>query len=230
MQAKPQEQSLGIRLSTAIPYITPGGCVADIGTDHAYLPIHLVKRGLCARAVACDINEGPLQSARANIAEAGLGGRIDTLLTDGLHGVERFSPSDVMIFGMGGELIVRILSEAPWTKSGRVGLILQPMSRAEILRHWLCENGFSIEGETISFEGKYYQTIHARYTGIQDVSYSAVECRVGRWSIQNRPPLFEGFVRHEIKVLDNILAGKAQARAADTADELALRAALEALL
>ncbi len=229
MQSKQQEQLLGIRLSTAIPYITPGSCVADIGTDHAYLPIHLVKNGLCACAVACDINEGPLQSARTNIAEAGLCDRIDTLLTDGLHGVERFSPQDVIIFGMGGELIVRILSEATWTRNVRVGLILQPMSRAEILRKWLVGNGFSIEGETISFEGKYYQTIHARYTGAED-SYTAIECRVGRRNIQDRPALFEGFVRHEIKVLDNILAGKAQARATDTTDERSLRSALEALL
>lgn len=135
------------RLLSAIPYLRAGGVVADIGTDHAYLPIELCRRGICRRAVACDINEGPISAARANIRAAGLSDRIDTLCTDGLHGVEPYAPDDILIFGMGGELIVRILCEAPWVRNDRIGLILQPMSRAEILRRYLWENGFEIRGK-----------------------------------------------------------------------------------
>ena len=91
----PNTKNPDARLLSALPYLTPGGTVADIGTDHAYLPIELCRRGICRRAVACDINRGPLESARANIAAAGFSDRIDTLLTDGLHGVEQWHPHSV---------------------------------------------------------------------------------------------------------------------------------------
>ncbi len=223
------QSELGARLFSAVPYIKKGGCVADIGTDHAYLPIYLVQNGIADRAVACDINEGPIRSARANIEAAGLAGRIDTLHCDGLHGVEPFSPDDVLIFGMGGELIVKILSEAPWIKTDRIGLILQPMSRASVLRRWLTENGFAITGESLSWEDKYYQTVAARYTGEVSV-YSEAELQVGRLNMEGRPPLFEAFVRHEIAVIDKILAGKARATDVDASADKRMKQALEELL
>ena len=227
MQEK--QQMLGARLSSAIPYVTRGGSVADVGTDHAYLPIHLVREGIVSRAVACDINEGPIESARAHIAAAGLSDRIATLRTDGLCGVEPFAPNDILVFGMGGELIARILSEAPWIRNGAIQLILQPMSRASVLRRWLCENGFSILGETLSYEEKYYQTVAARYTG-EKTAWSDAEYAVGRLNIQTRPPLFEGFLRHEIAVLNKILAGKARSEDADAGAERQLKQCLEELL
>ena len=159
------EKKLGARLQSACAYLSAGGTVADIGTDHAYLPIEIIKKGLSQRAIACDINLGPIESARRNIEAAGLSDRIDTMQTDGLHGVECFHPTDILIFGMGGELIAKILSEAPWVKDEEIGLILQPMSHAEILRRWLSENGFAILGETLTYEDQYYQTIHARFNG-----------------------------------------------------------------
>ena len=206
------------RLRSAIPYLTPNGRVADIGTDHAYLPIYLVQQGYSACALACDVNEGPLRSARANIAAVGLQDRIDTLHTDGLHGVERFSPTDVLIFGMGGELIARILSEADWIKTADVGLILQPMSRASCLRQWLTENGFSILAESITIEDKYYQTIHARF-GKSEAPYTEEELLIGRRNIEDPPPLFKGFLEHEMHVVEGIRAGKARSRSADTCAE-----------
>ena len=217
------------RLRSAIPYLKKGGRVADIGTDHAYLPIYLVGQGFSSCAIACDINEGPIRSARTNIAAAGLEGRIETLCTDGLCGVERFAPDDVMIFGMGGELIARILSDAPWVKDSGIGLILQPMTRASVLRRWLLENGFEILGETLTFEDKYYQTVHARYDGVMR-SYDERELLLGRLNIEARPPLFEGFLRHEIKVLDAIIAGKLRGKNPDVADEMNLKQKLEELL
>ena len=217
------------RLLTALPYLKKGGCVADIGTDHAYLPIYLVNQGIVSRALAADINQGPIDSARANIAMAGLTKQIDTMQTDGLHGVERFAPDDIMIFGMGGELIVKILSEAPWIRREGIGLILQPMTRAAILRRWLIENGFSILGESLSFEDKYYQTVYARFAGTCD-TYSEAELLLGRINIQTRPPLFEGFLNHEIKVLQAVIDGKSRSKHADVTAETRLLDDLKTIL
>ena len=201
----------------------------DVGTDHAYLPIYLVGEGISSRALACDINRGPILSARKNIRAAGLADRIDTLQTDGLHGTESFGADDVMIFGMGGELIVRILSEADWIKTSSVGLILQPMTRAATLRSWLLQNGFEITGESITYEDKFYQTIAARYCG-RIGTYDAVELLLGRHNLNTRPPLFEGLVRHEIHVLNAIVKGKSQSLSADVSEEMVMIARLEELL
>jgi tRNA (adenine22-N1)-methyltransferase len=119
---------------------------------------------------------------------------------------------------MGGELIIRILSEAPWVKDANVGLVLQPMTRAHLLRRWLLENGFEIVGETITHEDRYYQTIAARYCGKVE-EYTEEELLLGRWNIQNNAPQLRGFIEHEIGVWEAILRGKARAVDADTRDE-----------
>jgi len=207
------------RLCSALPYLTKGGAVIDVGTDHAYLPIYLVGQGISSRALACDINRGPIESAERNIAAAGLGDKIDTLCTDGLHGADGYKPDNVLIFGMGGELIIRILSEAPWLKTPHIGLVLQPMTRAHLLRRWLIENGFSIVGETITYEDKrYYQTIAARYSG-ENEEYTEEELLLGRLNIQDNAPNLCGFVEHEVGVWEAILRGKSRATDADTRDE-----------
>lgn len=215
MQAIPTPSA---RLCSALPYLTQGGAVIDVGTDHAYLPIYLVGQNISSRALACDINRGPIESAERNIAAAGLEDKIDTLCTDGLHGAEHFDADDIMIFGMGGELIIRILSEAPWVKDANIGLVLQPMTRAHLLRRWLLENGFTIVGETITHEDRYYQTIAARYCGKRE-EYTEEELLLGRLNIQNNAPHLAGFVKHEIGVWEAILRGKLRAVDADTRDE-----------
>ena len=206
------------RLLSALPYLKKGGAVIDVGTDHAYLPIYLVGEGISSRALACDINRGPIESAQRNIAATHLTKKIDTLCTDGLHGAEDFAPDNVLIFGMGGELIIRILSEAPWVKDSNIGLVLQPMTRAHLLRRWLLENGFAIVGETITHEDRYYQTIAARYCGKKE-TYTEEELLLGRLNIQNNAPNLCGFVEHEIGVWEAILRGKSRAADADTRDE-----------
>ena len=206
------------RLCSALPYLTRGGAVIDVGTDHAYLPIYLVGQEISSRALACDINRGPIESARKNIASANLADKIDTLCTDGLHGAENFAPDDILIFGMGGELIIRILSEASWVKNPAIGLVLQPMTRAHLLRRWLLENGFAIVGETITHEDRYYQTIAARFSD-KNEEYTEEELLLGRLNIQNNAPHLCGFVKHEIGVWEAIRRGKSQSANADTRDE-----------
>lgn len=213
------------RLLSAIPFVTPGGIVADIGTDHAYLPIELCRQGICARAVACDINRGPIDSARANIAAAHMEDRIDTCLTDGLHGVEHYCPNDILIFGMGGELIVRILEEAPWVRNGAIGLVLQPMSRAEVLRRYLWENGFEVYGERLSRADRIYQTIAARWSGTPVCDVDEVDLLVGSARHLRVSPLALEFLRGKCAVLERTRDGK-RAGGADCENETRLIRAL----
>ena len=224
-----QNKTIGARLLGAVPFVTKGGRVADIGTDHAYLPIYLAQEGLISGALACDINRGPIQSARQNIGAAGFSGKIETLLTDGLHGVEEYHPDDVIIFGMGGELIVKILEEAPWVKEESIGLILQPMTRASVLRAYLTQNGFDITGESITFEDKYYQIIAARYCG-KNSDLDERELLIGKKNIEARSPLFAGFVRHEIQVLEKIREGKRRSVSGESTEESRMIEQLEELL
>ncbi len=160
------------RLMTAVPYIRGGRLVADIGTDHAYLPIYLceqrklspvaAKNGEILCAIAADINKGPVERADQHIAEARLTKYIKTVQTDGLMGLDAYDPADIIIFGMGGELIASILAAAPWAHTAGKRLILQPMTHAEKLREYLLSAGFAIIGETLSREGdRIYQTICA---------------------------------------------------------------------
>lgn len=157
---------LSNRLMSAVPYVREGAFVADIGTDHAYLPIYLCLRGQIRGAVAADIGKGPLAIAAANIRENGLSDRIPTCLSDGLEHILPYAPTDIIVFGMGGELIVSILHATPWVKDASIRLILQPMTKSEILRAYLLENGFNIIGESLTEDqGRIYQTLCAEYDG-----------------------------------------------------------------
>lgn len=159
-------QNLGGRLSLCAEYVREGSRLADIGTDHGYLPIALCQSGKIPSALACDVNPLPLESARKNIAEKGLSGRIQTRLSDGLKEIAADEVDDVVIAGMGGELIARILSDCPYLKESGIRLILQPMTRPEKLILWLCENGFAIDRQDAVTESKKrYTALKAHYTG-----------------------------------------------------------------
>ena len=102
---------LSKRLETVASFVPKGSNIADIGTDHGYVPIYLVREGQAEHAVAMDVRKGPLERARAHVAEAGLGSRIDVRLSDGLAGLKPGEADCVVIAGMGGELIIHILEE-----------------------------------------------------------------------------------------------------------------------
>lgn len=221
------EKHLDPRLHSAIDYVRRGAVVADVGTDHAYLPIFLLREGVASRAVACDIGEGPIERARQHIAAAGLSDRIATMQTDGLHGVESFHPDHILIFGMGGELIVKILSEAPWIRVPSVRLILQPMSRAEVLRRYLWENGFSVLGETLSREDdRIYQTVCAEWHG-ERTPFTPIDCLIGKGEHHASSPLYRFFLEQKINTAKKILAGKSLAKEPDFAAEQQVLRALE---
>lgn len=156
-----------LRLAVAASFGRPGKRVADIGTDHASLPIFLVGNGVTDTALACDINIGPLNAAQKNIESAGLADRISTKLTDGLDGIADFNPQDIYILGMGGELIWRIIENSDIPRTAGVRLILQPMTHAHDLRKGLYDNGFNIVDETLVRDrDRVYQIIVAEFDGI----------------------------------------------------------------
>jgi len=154
------------RLETAASFVRRDSVVADIGTDHGYLICSLVERGIAKAGYACDINEQPLANAAETVSASGLEDRISLVLCDGLNGLSPHCADDIDIAGMGGELICHILSAAEWIRSPDVRLILQPMSKPDELRTFLCRNGFEIFCEKAAFVGKHiYTVISAGYTG-----------------------------------------------------------------
>ena len=158
------------RLLSCAVLVRAGGVLADIGTDHAYLPIFLLKEGRIRRAVLSDVNEGPLTSAKKNVEDAGLADRCELVLTDGAAALSGRGITDYAVCGMGGELIARIVKEAPDMKREGVRLILQPMSKRAELRRALYEEGFEILEEKYSqADGKHYVAFLAEYTGNTDM-------------------------------------------------------------
>lgn len=159
--------NLDKRLSAVAALVRPGSRLADIGTDHAYLPVHLVQAGVCPTAIASDIGAGPLEAARHTVTENELTSKIALRLGNGLATVSVDEVEDIAIAGMGGETIAAILEAAPWVKDARLRLILQPMTRAEDLRRWLLQNGFSVLEEHLIIDGRHlYPVLAAEYTGV----------------------------------------------------------------
>ena len=154
------------RLETIADMVQNGRGLVDVGTDHGYLPVWLARRGYTGLLFASDINDAPLASARKTAREALVEDRIEFLLRDGLDGCPTEKIDTIVIAGMGGDLICRILDRAEWCLNEAYTLILQPMTKAEVLRYWLVNNGFSLQEERIVRDGgKLYQVILSRYTG-----------------------------------------------------------------
>ena len=137
------------RLRQIAAWVPQGAHLADIGTDHAYLPVWLTLHSRVAAAIASDLRMGPLDRARETGRRYGVSDRITFRLGDGLAAVRPEECNTIVIAGMGGENIAQILLRAPWTTSGCHTLLLQPQSRAEILRSFLAEHGYTIRREAL---------------------------------------------------------------------------------
>ena len=220
---------LDARLEAAVSLVR-GGVVADVGTDHAYLPISLLRRGLCRFAVATDIHRGPAEIAAAHFSAHGIGNdRATVLLTDGLHGAERFSPTDICIFGMGGEMIAHIIDEAPWVRSSDIRLILQPMSRVEVLRDYLDKRGFAVREERLVKTDRVYQIIGAEYDG-EVRSHTPLALLLGEQNMVRRDSLCLEHARRQRDILNASREGKRRGTNPDTSREDVLLAALDDFL
>ena len=158
-------EALRGRLRAIADRVPDGARLADIGTDHAYLPIALVQSGRCPGAVACDIREKPLAAARRNVERAGLSDKISLRLGDGLAPLSPGEWDVAVIAGMGGDVISGILARAAGQVDGL--LLLQPMTSPEVLRRALCAQGFQLLDERgVDERGKLYTLLTARYDGV----------------------------------------------------------------
>ena len=137
--------------------LVPEGCrLTDVGTDHGYLPVALLQQGRIAAAIASDIGAEPLEHARRTAMQYGVDG-MDFRLCAGLSGVAPEETDVIVIAGMGGETIISILQDAPWTADGRHRLLLQPMTKAAALRRWLADNGYTFTDEhLVEDKGRIY--------------------------------------------------------------------------
>lgn len=157
---------LDARLGAVANFVRKDSVVADIGTDHAYLPVFLVQQNIAKKVIACDCNAGPLSRAAETVKAYRMENGIVLRLGDGLKAVFPGECDDVIIAGMGGELIADIIKAAPWVKDPRYRLILQPMTKAERLRKFLLESGFAVERETAVVDSdKIYNVLCSAYRG-----------------------------------------------------------------
>ena len=219
------------RLRAVIAPVRDGSFIADIGCDHAYAVIELLREGRIRGAVAADIRPGPLAHARRNVARYGYGDKVTLMLTDGFDGVEAYRPDDVIIAGMGGETIIAIIEKAPYFKDPAVQLILQPMNYPERLRTYLWRGGFSIKEESLAEAGgKIYQILTVYFSGEQ-YTPEPLAALLGAYNLQNRreDPLFLRLVREKHRMFDEIIAGKTRA-GLDVTEEQALLCGLQQLI
>lgn len=214
---------LTARLRSIADQVPAGAVLADIGTDHAYLPVWLLLNGRIDRAIAADLREGPLARAKETAELHGVTDKVSFRLCNGLADISPHEADVIAIAGMGGETIASILSAAPWTKEGKL-LLLQPMTSFTDLRLWLQENGYTIESETLSREGRrLYSCLCVRAGAMAPLS--PAELLVGK---QSSDPLRKPFLammrekaeralqghlaaadpnRTEIEFLQNVVAG-----------------------
>ena len=194
------------RLSQIYRMIRPGRGVIDVGTDHGYLPERLAINDYPGNIFASDIREGPLASAKRTAAQSGVSDRICFLLSDGLDACPPDAVDTIIIAGMGGDTICGILDRAEWCMSPAYRLILQPMSKAEVLRYWLCNNGFRIENECLVDEnGTIYQILEAVFQDQNEVLTDA-DLWLGKRGLADQA-LYQRLIRQEIRRIEKRLSG-----------------------
>ena len=191
------------RLTTAAALVTQGYTLADVGTDHGYIPIYLLQQEKIPSAIAMDINEGPLERAKEHIALYGLQAYIQTRLSDGVAALKPGEVEAVLIAGMGGGLVMHILKDGEKVCQSAKELILQPQSEIEHVREFLREKGYTILAEDMVYEdGKFYPMMKVQYQGENENAQKASEVLklsdlYGGLLLQNRHPVLKTFLEKE---------------------------------
>ena len=197
------------RLKTIAEQIPQCSILADIGTDHGYIPIYAVINNLCKKALAADLRPGPLKMASANISKYGLKDSVETRLGDGLEPIKLNECDTIIIAGMGGVLIRDILSASLEKAQAAETLLLQPNNAVEALRKWLYESGFDIKNEIIAFDaGKLYCIIKARWTGKPCVK-DEFTYYIGEKIFEGNQPYLRKYLKKKLKELEVIIKGRA---------------------
>ena len=180
--------------------------LCDVGTDHAYLPVYLIKQGKCGRIIASDAKAGPIRVARKNITLYGMEDKIETRLGYGIETIEENEADVIVIAGMGGELIVEILRRGIKKAKRCRCLILQAMNSIDILHRWLYENGFNIYDEELAVEGeKIYCVICAKWTG-EEGAEDCLYYYIGKKLVEKHDPLLPAYIKKSITRLDKAIS------------------------
>jgi tRNA (adenine22-N1)-methyltransferase len=205
---------LSRRLETIASFVPEGSAVADIGTDHGYIPIHLVQEGKAKHAIAMDVRKGPLLRAQAHIHEAGLEAHVEVRLSDGLLKLEQNEADCVVIAGMGGELIIHILEEGRGLWEGIPHWVLSPHSELDKVRRFLEEQEFFIERETmIREEGKFYTVMGINRTNkAGEKDEREISYRYGRSLLESKDPVLKEYLKKEEEQLEQIIRGLSESQ------------------
>ena len=197
---------LSIRMQAVADMVTPGGKVADVGTDHGYVPIYLIEQNKAFHAIAMDVRKGPLARAGENIVRFGCSGRIETRLSDGLERLEPNEAATVIIAGLGGLLTVRILEAGLEVLKTVKECVLQPQSDLDKVRQFLHQHHFCIVQEKMLIdEGKYYtvmRVVHGEespYTEAEDLygrHLSMIRARYWQNILQGRRMSKKNYLKH----------------------------------
>lgn len=190
--------NLSVRLQMNADMIPKGCRLADIGCDHGYVSIYLAERNLCEKILALDVGKGPLAAAEKNIGEAGLSDRIECRLSDGMKELKPGEADTLLIAGMGGMLVCRILEQSPDVLAGIKTLILQPQSDPGEVRRKLSAFGFALEDERCCQDsGKWYLAMKASRVEGRTVVRTEGEYRYGWILPARRDPVYHSYLLHE---------------------------------
>lgn len=194
------------RLELISEMIPPGVGFVDVGTDHGYLPVYMAQRGYRGNIIASDLRPAPLATARETALSAGVYDRISFRLCDGLDACAAAEIDTIIAAGMGGDTICGILDRAEWCMDARFLMILQPMTKAEVLRYWLSNNEFEITEERLVFDaGELYQIISARFGG--NTRLSDAELFTGQYDLARRNELFDAHLSALICRFERAVSG-----------------------
>ena len=194
------------RLLKIASLVTEGKKVADIGTDHGYIPVYLLNQGKVPYAILADVNKGPLENARGEVRHNKLLDKVDLRLGSGIEVLVKGEVDEVIIAGMGGILISELLEAKLEVAHSVDKLILQPMQAQNELRKYLLNNGFEILDEVLVKEDfRIYEIIIAKYTGKNTVVSDEIYYEVGTKLIENKDPLLNEFIDKKIYMYNSII-------------------------
>ena len=195
------------RLYTISKQIDKCTCFADIGTDHAYLPVFMCMTGKCERAIASDINDGPLKRAQNTVSQFGQEEKIQLRLGSGLDTLKENEADVIAIAGMGGIEISNILESGKAKISSSSTIILQPMTSVPELRAFLLENGWTVTKEILAKEDeKIYNILSVKLEGTPAKEQSGADLYIGKYLIDNKPEYFEEYLSQNIKKVKSALS------------------------
>ena len=203
---------LSKRLQAVADLVTAGYKVADIGTDHAYIPIFLLETGKTDWAAAMDVNKGPIEKARENIRAYGLEAQIETRLSNGFLALGKGEVQSAVIAGMGGNLVIRILQEGRDVVSTLQECILQPQSETDKVRAFLLQEGFFfIEEDMVEEDGKYYPMMKVKPPKSGEESrqneevWKIEQLWFGKLLLEKRHPVLKRYLERETRIREEIL-------------------------